>query len=100
MLSVRNRLQRLALWKTCFTHEPSLMLSSAASLDRKATWPIPPRTRRTTLQRNLNLFDLLLKEIYVWETLENEPRTLAIDILARLIAHAAADNRTQEENHE
>ena len=52
------------------------------------------------MQRNLNLFDLLLKEIYVWETLGNEPRTLAIEILARLIARAAADNHTEEENHE
>jgi hypothetical protein len=52
------------------------------------------------LQRNLKLFDLLLKEIYVWETLENEPRSLAIEILARLIARAAADNHTEEENHE
>jgi hypothetical protein len=75
------------------------MLSSAASLDRKAGRPIPLK-RRASLQRNLNLFDLLLKEIYVWETLENEPRTLAIEILARLIANAAADNHKQEENHE
>ena len=52
------------------------------------------------MQRNLNLFDLLLKEIYVWETLENEQRTLAIEILAKLIARAAADNHAQEENHE
>lgn len=52
------------------------------------------------MQRNLNLFDLLLKEIYVWETLENEHRALAIEILARLIAHAATDKRNQEENHE
>ena len=52
------------------------------------------------MQQNLHLFDLLLKEIYVWETLENEPRTLAIEILARLIARAAADNYTEEENHE
>jgi hypothetical protein len=52
------------------------------------------------LQRNLNLFDLLLKEIYVWETLENEPQALAIEILARLIARASADNHSQEENHE
>lgn len=53
------------------------------------------------MQRNLILFDLLLKEIYVWETLENEPKALAIEILARLIARAAtADNHTQEENHE
>ena len=52
------------------------------------------------MQRNLSLFDLVLKEIYVWETLENEQRTLAIEILAKLIARAAADNHAQEENHE
>ena len=52
------------------------------------------------MQRTLILFDLLLKEIYVWETLENEPKALAIEILARLIARAVADNHTQEENHE
>ena len=52
------------------------------------------------MQRNLKLFDLLLKEIYVWETLENEPRSLAIEILARLIARAAADIHVEEENHE
>ena len=47
-----------------------------------------------------NLFDLLLNDLYGWETLENEPRTLAIEILARLIARVAAGNRNQEENHE
>ena len=52
------------------------------------------------MQRNLNLFDLLLEEIYTWETLEHEPKALAIEILTRLIARAAADNHTQEENHE
>jgi hypothetical protein len=52
------------------------------------------------LQRNLNLFDLLLKEIYVWETLENEDQTLAIEILARLIANAAVDSRDTEKRHE
>jgi hypothetical protein len=52
------------------------------------------------LQRNLKLFDFLLKEIYVWETLENEPRSLAIEILARLIARTATDNHTEEDNHE
>jgi hypothetical protein len=52
------------------------------------------------LQRNLKLFDFLLKEIYVWETLENEPRSLAIEILARLIARAVANNHTEEDNHE
>ena len=52
------------------------------------------------MQRSLNLFDLLLKEIYVWETLENEIRALAIETLAKLIARAAADNHAQEGNHE
>jgi len=52
------------------------------------------------LQRNLILFDLLLKEIYIWETLENEPKALAIEILARLIVRASADTHSQEENHE
>jgi hypothetical protein len=76
------------------------MLSSAASPEGRVRRRIPPSRRRASLQRNLNLFDLLLKEIYVWETLGNEPRTLAIEILARLIAGAAADNHTEEENHE
>ena len=52
------------------------------------------------MQRNLILFDLLLREICVWETLESEPKALAIEILARLIARAAVDNHIQEENHE
>ena len=54
------------------------------------------------MQRNLNLFDLLLNEIHVWETLENEHRTLAIEILARLIANAVLDNheQKQEQHHE
>jgi len=52
------------------------------------------------LQRNLNLFDLLLNEIHIWKTLQNEHQSLAIEILARLIANAAADNHNQEESHE
>jgi len=54
--------------------------------------PVPPQRRRASLQRNLNLFDLLLNEIYVWETLENDQKILAIELLARLIANAAVDN--------
>jgi hypothetical protein len=76
------------------------MLSSTASVQRKNRRQIPPQQRRASLQRNLILFDLLLREICVWETLENEPKALAIEILARLIARAAVDNYTQEENHE
>jgi len=76
------------------------MLSSAASLNPEARRPIPLRKRRASLPRHPNLFDLLLNDIYVWETLENELKTLAIEILARLIARAAADHRKPEENHE
>ena len=76
------------------------MLSSAVSRNHKARRPIPLRKRRASLPTPPNLFDLLLNDLYVWETLENEPKTLAIEILARLIARVAAGNRNQEENHE
>ena len=52
------------------------------------------------MPRHPNLFDLLLNDIYIWETLEHKHKALAIEILARLIAQAAADHRNQEENHE
>ncbi len=81
-------------------HLRSWMLSSAASLKHKARRPIPLRKRRASLQKHPNLFDVLLNDIYVWETLENEHKTLAIEILARLIAQAAADHRNPGENHE
>lgn len=76
------------------------MLSSAASLNHQARRPIPLRKRRASLPTHPNLFDLLLNDRYVWETLENEPKHLAIEILARLIARLAAGHRNQEENHE
>ncbi len=81
-------------------HLRSWMLSSAASLKHKARRPIPLRKRRASLQSHPNLFDVLLNDLYVWETLENEHKTLAIEILARLIAQAAAHHLNPEENHE
>jgi len=81
-------------------HLRSWMLSLAASLKHKARRPIPLRKRRASLQKHPNLFDVLLNDIYVWETLENEHKTLAIEILARLIAQAAAHHLNPEENHE
>jgi hypothetical protein len=51
-------------------------------------------------EQNLNLFDLLLHESYPWETLENEDKTLAIEILARLIANATIDSHDPEKKHE
>lgn len=51
-------------------------------------------------ENNLNLFDLLLDETYPWETLHDEHKVLAIDILARLIANAALGNRDGGKGHE
>src|SRR5438046_9736861 len=81
-------------------HLRSWMHSMAASLKHKARRPIPLRKRRASLQKHPNLFDVLLNDIYVWETLENEHKTLAIDILARLLAQAATHNLNPKENHE
>ena len=43
-----------------------------------------------------SLFDLLLDESSPWETLHEEHKNLAIDILARLIAKAARDSEEKE----
>jgi hypothetical protein len=50
-------------------------------------------------EKNLSLFDLLLDETYPWETMHDEPKILAIEILARLIANSLR-NRDKEKNHE
>jgi hypothetical protein len=57
--------------------------------------------RRALLQKNnRNLFDLLLDETYPWETLHEEAKILAVDILARLIMNATLHNQDQEKNHD
>jgi hypothetical protein len=43
-------------------------------------------------EKNRSLFDLLLDETYPWEALDEEHKSLAIQILARLIARAALDS--------
>jgi hypothetical protein len=50
-------------------------------------------------EKPLKLFDLLLPETYPWETLQEEHKRLAIEILGRLIAHSLR-NQNQEKNHE
>ena len=40
-------------------------------------------------EKTRSLVDLLLDETYPWETLDEEHKNLAIQILARLIARAA-----------
>jgi hypothetical protein len=52
------------------------------------------------LQRNLNFLDIPIPESQVWETLENEQRAVAIEVLARLIAKANDPSSTQERDHD
>jgi hypothetical protein len=57
--------------------------------------------RRTTiLQRILNFLDIPIPETQVWETLENEQRTVAIEVLARLIAQATDLSAKREKDHD
>ena len=48
---------------------------------------------------NLTLFDLLLRETVPWESLHDEHKARAIDLLARLIANSLR-NPEEEKNHE
>jgi hypothetical protein len=76
------------------------MLSSAALLLSPARTEIPRPPRRAPVrEKNRNLFDLLLDENYPWETLNEEHKTLAIQILARLIVQAAL-GQEERKNHE
>jgi hypothetical protein len=76
------------------------MLSSVASRHSTAKTWVCRRPRRAQLQeRNLNLFDLLLHETYPWETLREEHKKLAIEILGRFIANSLRD-QDEEKNHE
>ena len=71
-------------------------LSSAATLPCQTG----RQPRRASLQnKNLSLFDLLLDETYLWETLHEQSRLLAIEILARLIAKSLG-NPDGEINHD
>ena len=51
-------------------------------------------------ENSRSLFDLLLDETYLWETLHEEHKNLAVQILARLIVHAALRNEQKGESHE
>jgi hypothetical protein len=58
-------------------------------------------SRRTTiLQRNLNFLDIPIPETQVWDTLENEQRTVAIEVLARLIVQATCPSQKEEKDHD
>jgi hypothetical protein len=75
------------------------MLSSIAAPHRTAARTLEMR-RATILQRILNFLDIPIPETQVWETLENEPRTLAIEVLARLIVQATRAHQKLEREHD
>jgi hypothetical protein len=76
------------------------MLSSVASQRSPAKTRNCRRPRRAQLpEKNLNLFDLLLDETYPWETLREEHKRPAIEILGRLIANWLR-NQNEEKDHE
>ena len=51
-------------------------------------------------EKNRSLFDLLLDETYPWETLHEEHKNLAAQILARLIVQAALGSEEKGKSHE
>jgi hypothetical protein len=82
-------------------HELSSMLSSAVSLLSPAKTEFQRRPRRAPVQeKNRSLFDLLLDETHPWESLNEEHKNLAIQILARLIVHAALGNEEKGKSYE
>jgi hypothetical protein len=52
------------------------------------------------LQRLLNFLDIPIPEIQILESLENEPRTLAIELLSRLIVQAIRVSQKTEQAHD
>jgi hypothetical protein len=76
------------------------MLSSAASLPSPARTELSPPRRAPVREKNRSLFDLLLEETYPWETLHEEHKNLAIQILARLIVQAALGSEKKGKSHE
>jgi hypothetical protein len=76
------------------------MLSSIAALHRMAAAKTLEVRRTTILQRILNFLDIPIPETKVWETLENEPRTRAIEVLARLIVQTIHTKPKPERENE
>ncbi len=52
------------------------------------------------MQRLLHFLDTPIPETQIWETLENEPRTRAIEVLAQLIVQAICGHQKPEREHD
>jgi len=76
------------------------MLSSSAVPQPRTTAKNLPLRRATIVQHTLNFLDLPLPETQAWETLENEPQTVAIAVLARLMVKAVWALQKPEEDHD
>ena len=77
------------------------MLSSAASRPSAPGTETPrKRGRATLLNRNRNLFDLLLDETDPWETIPEEHQDLAIHVLARLMVQVVLSSLERKKNNE
>ena len=77
------------------------MLSSSVSLPSPARAEFQLHPRRASVQENnRSLFDLLLDQTYPWETLNEEHKKLAMQILARLIVQAARGSEQKGKSHE
>jgi hypothetical protein len=75
------------------------MLSSSVSrLPPARTETLRKRRRAPLRNRNQNLFDLLLDETYPWESLDEEHKDLAIQILARLMVQAVLGDPERRKN--
>jgi hypothetical protein len=81
-------------------HAQSSTHSSIAAPPRTAATHNQWARRTTLLQRLLNFLDIPIPEIQILESLENEPRTLAIELLARLIVQAIRVSQKTEQEHD
>ena len=52
------------------------------------------------LQHLLNFLDIPIPETRIWASLKNEPRTLAIELLSRLIVQAIRVSQKTEQKHD
>ena len=52
------------------------------------------------MQRALNFLDIPIPGIQVWETLEDEQRILALEVLARVIVKTTFNHQGSEEDHD
>jgi hypothetical protein len=76
------------------------MLSSIVAPHAKTATRNQSTRRTPILQRMLNFLEIPIPEIQVWETLEDEQRILAIEVLARLIVEAICPTRRSQEDHD